>query len=166
MSTSHFTHLDDSGQARMVDVSAKQPTRRRAVAKARVRMSGETAAAVAEGAFEKGDVIAVARVAGIMAAKRTPELIPLCHPVALSRVTVDFRIDADHIEVEAAAETVDRTGVEMEALTACAAAALTIYDMCKSQDRSMVISDLCLWEKSGGRSGEYSRSEPEQRQSP
>ena len=163
MHASRFTHLDDSGQARMVDVSSKPLTSRRAVARALVEMSSETAEALAAGALEKGDVLAVARVAGIMAAKRTPELIPLCHPVSLSRVTVDFRLSAESVEVEAAAETVDRTGVEMEALTACAAAALTIYDMCKSQDRSMVIGRLCLWEKSGGRSGDYSRGDSGER---
>ncbi len=120
-------------------------------------MSEDTAAAVAEGSTRKGDVLAVARVAGISAAKRTSELIPLCHHVTLSSVSVSFRLAADHVVVEATAETVDRTGVEMEALTACAASALTIYDMCKSLDRSMVIGELCLWEKTGGRSGTYER---------
>ena len=120
-------------------------------------MTSETASAVARGAIGKGDVLAVARVAGIQAAKRTPDLIPLCHPLLVGSVLVNFSIEDSHIDVEAEVETLDRTGVEMEALTACAVAALTIYDMCKSLDRSMVISDVCLWEKTGGRSGTYRR---------
>jgi cyclic pyranopterin monophosphate synthase len=152
-----FTHLDPLGRARMVDVTPKEPTHRRANARCRVVMKSETASAVARGASTKGDVLAVARVAGIQAAKRTPDLIPLCHPLLVGAVLVNFRIEDDYIEVEAHVDTVDRTGVEMEALTACSVACLTIYDMCKSADRSMVIGDLALWEKTGGRSGTYRR---------
>ena len=120
-------------------------------------MSSETASLVARGAISKGDVLAVARVAGIQAAKRAPDLIPLCHPLLVGSVFVNFRIEDQYVEVEAQVETVDRTGVEMEALTACTVAALTIYDMCKSADRSMVIGEVTLWEKTGGRSGVYRR---------
>jgi cyclic pyranopterin phosphate synthase len=144
----------------MVDVTPKEATHRRAVARCRVSMQPETASLVASGAITKGDVLAVARVAGIQAAKQTPNLIPLCHPLLVGSVYVNFTIEDAHIEVEAHVETVDRTGVEMEAMTACAVAALTIYDMCKSVDRSMVIGDLALWEKSGGRSGSYRREGP------
>jgi cyclic pyranopterin monophosphate synthase len=158
MSDRGLTHLDPLGRARMVDVTPKEPTHRRAVARARVNMSPETASLVARGAISKGDVLAVARVAGIQAAKRTPDLIPLCHPLLVGSVLVNFRIEDAWIEVEAHVDTVDRTGVEMEALTACSVAALTIYDMCKSADQSMVISDVALWEKTGGRSGTYRRS--------
>jgi cyclic pyranopterin phosphate synthase len=157
MSASEFTHLDPLGRARMVDVTPKDPTHRRAVARGRVHMKSETTSLVARGAINKGDVLAVARVAGIQAAKRTPELIPLCHPLLVGSVLVNFRIEDDYIEVEAHVETVDRTGVEMEALHACATAALTIYDMCKSADRAMVIGELTLWEKTGGRTGTYRR---------
>src|SRR3954464_8973162 len=155
--THRFSHLDPLGRARMVDVTPKDPTHRRAIARARINMLAETASAVAKGAIGKGDVLAVARVAGIQAAKRAPDLIPLCHPLLVGSVFVNFRIEDNYIEVEAQVETVDRTGVEMEALTACSVAALTIYDMCKSADRSMVIGDLTLWEKTGGRSGTYRR---------
>jgi cyclic pyranopterin monophosphate synthase len=154
-----LTHLDPLGRARMVDVTPKDPTHRRAVARGRVHMKSETTSLVARGAINKGDVLAVARVAGIQAAKRTPELIPLCHPLLVGSVLVNFRIEDDYIEVEAHVETVDRTGVEMEALTACSVACLTIYDMCKSSDRGMVIGDITLWEKTGGRSGTYRRTD-------
>lgn len=157
MAESPFTHLDPLGRARMVDVTPKDPTHRRAIARCRVYMSSETASQVARGAIAKGDVIAVARVAGIQAAKRTPDLIPLCHPLLVGSVYVNFEIADAWIEIESQVETVDRTGVEMEALTACSVAALTIYDMCKSADRSMVIGDLALWEKTGGKSGTYRR---------
>ncbi len=120
-------------------------------------MRSETAGLVAKGAIAKGDVLAVARVAGIQAAKRAPDLIPLCHPLLVGSVFVNFRIEDSFIEVESQVETIDRTGVEMEALTACTVACLTIYDMCKSADRSMVIGDVALWEKTGGRSGTYRR---------
>jgi len=141
----------------MVDVTPKEPSHRRAIARGRVHMTSDTASAVARGAIAKGDVLAVARVAGIQAAKRTPDLIPLCHPLLVGAVLVNFRIEDEYIEIEAEVETVDRTGVEMEALTACSVAALTIYDMCKSADRSMVIGDMTLWEKTGGQSGTYRR---------
>jgi cyclic pyranopterin monophosphate synthase len=154
---SEFTHLDPLGRARMVDVSSKEPSHRRAVARCRVHMEAETASAIASGAITKGDVLAVARVAGIQAAKQTPNLLPLCHPLLVGAVLVNFRIEDSYVEVEANVDTVDRTGVEMEALTACAIAALTIYDMCKSIDRTMTIGDLALWEKTGGRSGTYRR---------
>jgi len=144
----------------MVDVTVKEPTHRRAIARARINMLPETASAVARGAIGKGDVLAVARVAGIQAAKRAPDLIPLCHPLLVGAVAINFEIGDEHIEVEAQVETVDRTGVEMEALTACAIAALTVYDMCKSMDRGMVISDIALWEKTGGKSGTYRRVDP------
>ena len=159
MSDRGLTHLDPLGRARMVDVTPKDPTHRRAVARGRVHMRSETASLVTRGAINKGDVLAVARVAGIQAAKRTPELIPLCHPLLVGSVLVNFRIEDDYIEVEAHVETVDRTGVEMEAMTACSVACLTIYDMCKSSDRSMVIGEITLWEKTGGRSGSYRRTD-------
>lgn len=158
MSDHGLTHLDPLGRARMVDVTPKDATHRRAVARGRVHMQSETTSLVARGALSKGDVLAVARVAGIQAAKRTPDLIPLCHPLLVGAVLVNFRIEDDFIEVEAQVDTVDRTGVEMEALTACSIACLTIYDMCKSSDRSMVIGEIALWEKNGGRSGSYRRA--------
>ena len=154
-----FTHLDPLGRARMVDVTPKEPSHRRAIARGRVHMTPETASAVTQGAIKKGDVLAVARVAGIQAAKRASDLIPLCHPLMVGAVTVNFEINRDSIEVEAAVDTFDRTGVEMEALTACSVAALTIYDMCKSMDKSMVIGDIALWEKTGGKSSTYRRSD-------
>ena len=123
-------------------------------------MQPETASLVARGAMSKGDVLAVARVAGIQAAKRTSDLIPLCHPLLVGSVFVNFRIEDDHVQIEAQVDTVDRTGVEMEALTAVSVAALTIYDMCKSADRAMIIADIALWEKTGGRSGTFRREEP------
>jgi cyclic pyranopterin phosphate synthase len=155
---SEFTHLDPLGRARMVDVSAKEPTHRRAVARCKVLMAPETASKIASGAITKGDVLAVARVAGIQAAKQTPHLLPLCHPLLVNSVYVNFQIEEGHVGVEVQVDTIDRTGVEMEALTACGVAALTIYDMCKSVDRSMTISDLALWEKTGGRSGQWRRA--------
>ena len=158
MTASEFTHLDPLGRARMVDVTSKDATHRRAVARCSIYMKTETAAKIATGAITKGDVLAVARVAGIQAAKQTSSLLPLCHPLLVGSVYVNFRLEEAHVEVEAHVETVDRTGVEMEALHACATAALTIYDMCKSVDRGMVIGDLTLWEKTGGRSGNYRRS--------
>ncbi len=157
MSDRGLTHLDPLGRARMVDVTPKEATHRRAMARCRVHMTAETTALVARGAVTKGDVLAVARVAGIQAAKRTPDLIPLCHQLMVGSVLINFTIDDTWIEIEAQVETVDKTGVEMEALTACSVAALTIYDMCKSADRSMTIGELALWEKTGGRSGVYRR---------
>lgn len=144
----------------MVDVGDKDSSHRRAVARCRVEMSPDTVRAVQTNAIAKGDVLAVARVAGIQAAKRTADMIPLCHPLMLTSVEVDFSIEATSILVEARVEVRDRTGVEMEALHACSVAALTMYDMCKAIDRDMVIGDLALWEKSGGRSGDYRRSTP------
>jgi cyclic pyranopterin phosphate synthase len=152
-----FTHLDASGRARMVDVTPKEPTHRRAIARGRITMTAETALAVARGAISKGDVLSVARVAGIQAAKRTSDLIPLCHPLLIGAVNVNFEIGDEEIDVEASVETVGRTGVEMEALTACSVAALTVYDMCKSLDKSMTIGEIALWEKTGGKSGSYHR---------
>ena len=157
MSDEGFTHLDSEGRARMVDVGGKEVTQRRAVARARVTMQEETAQALADGTVAKGDVLAVARVAGIQAAKRTSELIPLCHPLMLSSVQVDLTPGPSWVDIEATAETVDRTGVEMEALTACSVAALTVYDMCKARDRAMQVEALGLVEKSGGRSGDWHR---------
>ena len=157
MSDRGLTHLDPLGRARMVDVTPKEPTHRRAIARGRVHMATETTSLVARGAINKGDVLAVARVAGLQAAKRASDLIPLCHPVLVGAMLVNFRIEDTYIEVESQVETVDRTGVEMEALTAATVACLTIYDMCKSVDRSMVIGDIALWEKTGGRSGNFRR---------
>lgn len=153
-----LTHLDSSGQAHMVDVLAKEPTRRRALARCQVEMAAETVSTVTTGDAIKGDVLAVARVAGIQAAKRTSDLIPLCHPLMIGSVTIDFEVGETHIAIAAEVETIERTGVEMEALTACSVAALTIYDMCKSVDKNMTITDIALWEKRGGKSGEYNRS--------
>ena len=143
----------------MVDVTPKDPTHRRAVARCKVFMKPETASAIAKREVAKGDVLAVARVAGIQAAKRTSDMIPLCHPLLVGAVTVDFEIGDDHVLIEAQVDTVERTGVEMEALHACSVAALTMYDMCKSADRGMTIGELALWEKTGGRSGTYRRSD-------
>ena len=157
MSDRRFTHLDPLGRARMVDVTPKEATHRRAIARCKVLMKPETTGLIASNSISKGDVLSVARVAGIQAAKQTPNLIPLCHPLLVGSVFVNFQIGDDCVEVEAQVETVDRTGVEMEAMTACSVAALTVYDMCKSVDRSMVIGELTLWEKTGGRSGIYRR---------
>ncbi|MDO7836182.1 cyclic pyranopterin monophosphate synthase MoaC [Sphingobium sp. HBC34] len=153
-----LTHLDADGAARMVDVSAKAVTAREAVATGRIDMIGEAAGAIAQGLVKKGDVLAVARVAGIMAAKRTADLIPLCHPIALSAVTVDFDLDASGVTVTATARTAGQTGVEMEALTAASVALLTIYDMAKALDKSMMIGGVCLIAKSGGKSGDWRRA--------
>ena len=154
---SELTHLDEQGRARMVDVSAKEITSRTAIARGSIHMRVETLALILEDKIEKGDVFSVARVAGIMGAKRTPDLIPLCHPIALHGVTLDLTLGESSVDIEVAVKTADRTGVEMEALTACAVAALTIYDMCKSVDRGMTIGELALWEKTGGRSGVWRR---------
>ena len=157
MSDRGLTHLDPLGKARMVDVTPKEPTHRRALARCKVFMQPETTAKVASNAVTKGDVLGAARIAGIQAAKQTANMIPLCHPLLVGSVYVNFNLGDDHVEVEAQVETVDRTGVEMEALTACAVAALTIYDMCKSSDRGMSIGELALWEKTGGRNGSWRR---------
>lgn len=149
------THLDESGAASMVDVGTKPATERRAVAGGRIAMSADALAAIRSGNAPKGDVLSTARIAGIMAAKRTAELIPLCHPLALTKVGVDFAWEADGIAVRATAATVGPTGVEMEALTAASVALLTLYDMAKALDRAMVMGDIRLLEKSGGRSGDW-----------
>ena len=156
---SDLTHFDDRGASRMVDVSAKSSTVRFARASGSIRMRPETLQRVRSGGLGKGDVLAVARLAGIMAAKRTGELIPLCHPIGLDSVSIDLRAEEpDRVWIEAEARTVGRTGVEMEALTAVSIAALTIYDMCKAIDRSMTIEQVRLEEKSGGRSGAFHRA--------
>ena len=154
---SGLTHLDADGAARMVDVSAKAVTAREAVAAGRIDMSAQAAQAIADGLVKKGDVLAVARVAGIMAAKKTADIIPLCHPIPLSAVTVDFDLDGDGGAVTATARTAGQTGVEMEALTAATAALLTIYDMAKALDKAMVIRDVRLIAKTGGKSGDWRR---------
>ena len=159
MSDLEFSHLDPLGRARMVDVTPKEPTHRRAMARCKVVMKPETTHAITNREVKKGDVLAVARIAGIQAAKRTSDMIPLCHPLLVGAVHINFEIGDDHIAIESQVDTVERTGVEMEALHACAVAALTIYDMCKSADRAMVIGELALWEKSGGRQGHYLREE-------
>ncbi|HKH13424.1 MAG TPA: cyclic pyranopterin monophosphate synthase MoaC [Solirubrobacterales bacterium] len=159
----HLTHIDETGAARMVDVGSKDPTARRAVADARLRMSPETAAAIESRDAPKGDVIGTARIAGIQAAKRAGELIPLAHPLPLTHVDIEVRVHATDgvVEVVAEAKTVARTGVEMEAMTACAVAALTVYDMTKGLERGIAIERIELREKSGGRSGEWRRSDPQ-----
>ncbi|GFN22070.1 MAG: cyclic pyranopterin monophosphate synthase MoaC [Thermoanaerobacteraceae bacterium] len=158
MDNNTLTHLDAKGQARMVDVGAKGITERVAVARARVVMNPATLELILEGKVPKGDVLAVARVAGIMAAKRTGELIPLCHPLNLTSASVEFRdLGGGVLEIEGRIKTKGQTGVEMEALTAVSVAALTIYDMCKAVDRGMMITDVRLIEKSGGRSGTWQR---------
>jgi cyclic pyranopterin phosphate synthase len=159
MSEPTFSHLNESGQAHMVNVGGKDITSRRAVARCNVQMSPATSAAITSASLPKGDVIATARIAGIQAAKKTSDLIPLCHPLMLSAVTVNISVGEGVVAIEAVVETTGQTGVEMEALTACSVAALTIYDMCKSADKSMVIGELALWEKSGGRSGTFQRPE-------
>jgi len=155
--TNPLTHFDQQGQAHMVDVGAKNETRRIARAAGRISMQPATLQLVAEGHAKKGDVLGVARIAAIQGAKRTADLIPLCHPLALTRVEVEFKLVRDNHAVECVAttETVGRTGVEMEALTAVSAALLTIYDMCKAADRGMVIGNIRLQEKLGGRSGHW-----------
>lgn len=154
-----LTHLDKAGRARMVDVSAKDITRREATARAIVSMKVETARLIAAGGVSKGDVLAVAQVAGVMAAKRTPDLIPLCHPLPITGVDMNFDLDpeAGRLEIVATVRVTGRTGVEMESLTAACVAALTVYDMCKAVDRGMSISNVELLHKAGGKSGEFRR---------
>ncbi len=156
-----LTHFDDAGQAHMVDVGDKAVTARRACASGSICMRAETLAMVLDGGHKKGDVLGVARIAGIMAAKRTAELVPLCHPLPLTRVSVEFDSDRAHhrIHCRATAETRGQTGVEMEALCAVQVALLTIYDMCKAVDRGMLIESVCLEEKAGGKSGHWRRSD-------
>jgi cyclic pyranopterin phosphate synthase len=152
-----LTHFDAQGQAHMVDVAGKPQTHRVAIAQGRIRMLAATLAIIQQGTAAKGDVLGIARIAGIQGAKRTSDLIPLCHPLALTRVAVDFAVEADTPAVVCTArvETVGATGVEMEALTAVQVALLTIYDMCKAADRAMAITDVRLMEKHGGKSGDY-----------
>lgn len=154
-----LTHFDASGRARMVDVGAKAETHRVAVARGRVRMKPETATIIREGRAAKGDVLAVAQVAAIMAAKKTHEIIPMCHPLLLTRIDVDFELTDDSVEIEARVDTKGQTGVEMEALTAVSAAGLTIYDMVKAIDRGMTIEAIRVEKKQGGRSGDWQRAE-------
>jgi len=159
---SSLTHFDDAGAARMVDVGGKDETHRLARASAVVRMNPATLALIRDGQMAKGDVVAVARLAGIMAAKKTAELIPLCHPLPLTSVTLDFAfLDPDALRIEAIAKVFGRTGVEMEALTAVSVAALTVYDMCKAADRGMTIEAIRLDEKSGGKSGHFAPAAPD-----
>ena len=155
-----FTHLDADGKAQMVDVGGKASTERVARAQARVFMSAETLAMIDEGSHKKGDVLSVARIAGIQAAKQCSHLVPLCHPLMLTSVTVDLALDAESscVTIEATCRLSGQTGVEMEALTAASVSALTVYDMCKAVDKEMVINDVTLLEKSGGRSGHYTRA--------
>jgi len=156
-----FTHFDDQGRARMVDVGDKAPTHRTAVAAARVLVNKETFSLIKSGGVKKGDVLTVAQIAGIMAAKRTPELIPMCHPVQISGVDLRLRLDEARrsVEIEASVRCDGRTGVEMEALTAVTGAALTVYDMCKAVQRDMIITDIRLVEKTGGVHGDYHRKD-------
>jgi len=156
---SKLTHLDEAGAAHMVDVGAKATTSREAIAEGRISMSAEALSAIRDGTAKKGDVLAVARVGGIMAAKKTSDLIPLCHPIALTSVTVDFDFEDNGIRVTATARTAGQTGVEMEALTAASVALLTLYDMAKALDKGMVMSGIRLLAKSGGRSGDW-RAQP------
>jgi cyclic pyranopterin phosphate synthase len=162
MSSQGFTHLDPNGQAQMVDVGAKPPTARIAVARATIYLSSDTLHAIADQNLDKGEVLQVARLAGIMAAKRTDELIPLCHSLGLEQISVRFALLPAHdaIIIEATARCTGKTGVEMEALVAAQLAALTIYDMCKARDRALVLSHCFLYKKSGGRSGDFVHPDP------
>ena len=157
---SSFTHIDENGRVRMVDVTEKKPTVRIAVAGGAVSMKPETFSQIRDQKVKKGNVLETARIAGIMAAKKTSELIPMCHPLNLTHIQVDFEPDETNsrIGIEASVRTIDQTGVEMEALTAVSVAALTVYDMCKSYDREMTVSDIQLLEKAGGKSGTYKRN--------
>ena len=154
----HLTHFDGAGQAHMVDVGAKAETHRIALASGTIRMKPETLAIITGGTAKKGDVLGIARIAAIMASKRTSDLVPLCHPLALTRVTVDFETDvtASSVHCRAQVETYGKTGVEMEALTAVQVGLLTVYDMCKAVDRGMVMTDIRVMEKHGGKSGDWS----------
>jgi len=156
---SSFTHIDKNGRVRMVDVTEKKPTVRVAVAEGTVSMKPETFRMIRDQKVKKGNVLETARIAGIMAAKKTSELIPMCHPLSLTHVQIDFKPEETNsrIRIEASVRTIDQTGVEMEALTAVSVAALTVYDMCKSYDREMTVSSIQLLEKSGGKSGSYKR---------
>ena len=158
-----LTHVDEAGAARMVDVSAKDVTAREAVASGRVLVSHEVVALLRGEGVPKGDALGVARAAGIMAAKRTPDLVPLCHPLAISGVTVDLEVADDAVDIRATVRTSDRTGVEMEALTAVSVACLTIYDMLKAADKAMTLEAIRLVEKTGGRSGTYRAADQPER---
>ena len=157
----NFTHLDEKGRAKIVDVSAKESTLREAAAQGKVLMNPNTVKAIEQGEVPKGDVLAVARIAGIMAAKKTSDIIPMCHPLELTGINIDFssNIEKGEITIKANVKTVGKTGVEMEAMTAVSAAALAIYDMCKSADREIILSDIKLLTKSGGKSGTFVRKE-------
>ena len=157
-----LSHINDAGQVQMVDVTGKAKTVRRATARGQVQMKSGTLKLLAEGRMAKGNVLTTAKIAGIMAAKKTGEFIPLCHPLGLTGIDIDFTIDRENSQVviEAQVQTVGQTGVEMEALTAVSVAALTIYDMCKAVDKEMIISDILLLEKSGGKSGAFIRKAP------
>lgn len=152
-----LTHIDESGAAHMVDVSAKADTIREAVAEGRIQMSAEALQAIVEGSAKKGDVLATARIAGIMAAKKTSELIPLCHPLLLSKIAVDFNFESDGIRATSRVRLTGQTGVEMEAMTAVSVALLTIYDMAKALDKAITITEIRLLTKSGGKSGDWVR---------
>lgn len=154
-----LTHLNEAGRARMVDISAKDATVRTAVAHGRLRTSPETVRLIKGGGMKKGDVLAVAQVGGIMGAKKTSDIIPMCHPINLTGVDLEFRLDeeAGTVEIEATVKVTGQTGVEMEALTAVSIAALTVYDMCKAVDKGMVIEEVCLVKKTGGKSGDFYR---------
>jgi cyclic pyranopterin phosphate synthase len=159
MSDTKLTHFNEQGRAQMVDVSHKEATKREATANALIRMKRETLEMILAGEMKKGDVLAVAQVAGVMAAKKTSDLIPMCHPLPISKVNITFRENLEEatLQVTATVATTYVTGVEMEALTAVTAAALTVYDMCKAVDKEMVITDVCLQEKKGGKSGDFFR---------
>lgn len=161
MSETQFSHLDDSGAARMVDVSGKDITARTATATGRVNVSVEVVALLRGGGVPKGDALAVARIAGIAAAKRTPDLIPLCHPIAIHGVNVDLEVHDDHVAITATVRTADRTGIEMEALTCVAVTGLALIDMVKAVDPAAVITDLLLVEKTGGKTGVWRRDDRE-----
>jgi cyclic pyranopterin phosphate synthase len=158
---SSFTHIDDEGRVRMVDVTAKKPTVRTAVAGGAIHMNPETLILIQNHKVKKGNVLETARIAGVMAAKKTADLIPMCHPLNITHIQVDFSPDpsANCIRIEATVRAIDQTGVEMEAITAVSVAALTIYDMCKSHDKEMTISNIQLLKKSGGKSGTYTRKQ-------
>jgi len=155
-----LSHLDDGGAARMVDVSDKGDTVRQAIATGRIEMSAQAADAIRAGAVKKGDVLAVARVAGIMAAKKTPDLVPLCHPLPITGVTLDLDLSGNAVIATATVRTRGQTGVEMEALTAVSVALLTVYDMAKAIDKGMIIKDIRLIEKTGGKSGDWRANQP------
>jgi cyclic pyranopterin phosphate synthase len=159
---SNFTHIDTHGRVKMVDVTEKEPTLRIAVAQGIVSMNSDTFEKIMSRTATKGNVLETARIAGIMAAKKTSGLIPMCHPLNITHISIDFLPDKTRniIRIESTVRIIDQTGVEMEALTAVSIAALTIYDMCKSYDREMIISDICLLEKSGGKSGMFVRKKP------